>query len=403
MKRPLALAPVLAVIIALSSCKGSSSSPSSPNPSPTAVAGIKSFVMGNASWSCVGTDTSGNVYVAAASSCSPCGTFELVKADSSGDCVWAKSYTGYSGISVNGVFAGSYGIIIAGNALPGSAYFTLFKADSSGVKQSFTQYDCGWESAGGFLAEGDGSVDVAGFTQSDGLTACNFINYGDALLTKVGSTGSEVFRKYYTADPSNNSNSFNCVIKTSDGGFAAVGKTYNYNYTGSGDSTDIYFVKTDSSGNASWARQIAVGSNLYDEGMSVVQNSDNTFMIMAKAGGADISGAMLYFISTDSSGNNAVSHQFTTDLCYQGYKMIPGNDGGYITAGRGNSCAGMLLKVNSSGVKVWEYDNTSGVFTDVSAVSDGYIVTGTGSIDINGSYENRAFIMKINNSGARVW
>lgn len=401
----LVLSSLLFVFSAFLSCKSSSTtsstSPTSPEPGTTPV--IKSFPMGNTSWVCVNSDTSGNIFLAGAAACSPCGTIVVIKADSNGDCVWSQAYSGYSSVSVNSIYVTSSNIVVPGNSLPLDAYFSIFKTDLTGGSHTLTDYDCGFESAGGTCIESDGSVVVAGFTQYDGLPTCNFIDYGDALLTKVSSAGSETFRSHFSVNSTTNSNTFNGVVKTSDGGYAAVGKTDIYGYGGSGDSTDIYFVKTDASGNLSWAKVYGLGTNLYDEGISVVQNSDNTFMIMAMAGGTSSSDATLYFIKADSSGNTTSIVHYSSDYCYKGIKMIAGNDDGYVIAGRGNSCKGMLLKINSSGSKVWEFNSDAGTFTDVAAVTGGYLVSGAGSLDIGGTYQNRAFVYKINNNGTSAW
>jgi len=70
---------------------------------------------------------------------------------------------------------------------------------------------------------------------------------------------------------SSNYSQFKQVIQTSDGGFALIGNIES-------DSVDVWFLKTDSFGNEQWSK-ILGDYNSYDEGYSIIQTTDNNYII----------------------------------------------------------------------------------------------------------------------------
>jgi outer membrane protein assembly factor BamB len=274
----------------------------------------------NNSWfNAVAVDSSGNVYAAGyqydtgtyiyGSGVSVAGTYSeenavLVKYDSSGTALWARTVTAGSNISeFNAVAVDSSGNIYAaghqngtGNYNYGSGTITgtyshenavLVKYDSSGTAQWAKTVTTG-SSASRFNAtvvDSSGNIYAAGYQYGTG----NY-NYGsgniagtgsvgdNAVLVKYDSSGTAQWAKTVTAG---NSSMFNAAAVDSSGNIYAAGYqqgTSNYNY-GSGNIAGTYnsfnavLVKYDSSGTAQWAKTVTTGSSASRFNATVVDSS----------------------------------------------------------------------------------------------------------------------------------
>ena len=87
-----------------------------------------------------------------------------------------------------------------------------------------------------------------------------------------------------------------CVITTSDGGFAVAGSTESF---GSGG-WDVYLVKTDSYGNVEWQRTFGGSGN--DFGYALAQTADGGFVICGSTESYGSGATDMYVIKTDSDG-----------------------------------------------------------------------------------------------------
>ena len=88
------------------------------------------------------------------------------------------------------------------------------------------------------------------------------------------------------------------------------------------------------------------------------------------------------------------------------YSVVKGNDGGYILAGeRDSSYRAWLVKVDTHGAIVWQKTLGSGQSFESAnssvSVGDGYRVAGHSSVF--GGSDTRAWLLKIDNAGKRVW
>ena len=223
----------------------------------------------------------------------------------------------------------------------------LIKTDSQGNVQ--------WDYTYGGVGEDFGSS--VRETENGG-----FIIVG-SMLVKTQSQGSE--------DWINEEVSGNAVQTTIDGGYIISGTL----------SDDISLIKTDSNGNIVWSKTYD-GKN-FDEGRSVVQTSDNGFIITGCTDCNSYSDVIL--IKTDSAGDTLWTRT------YGGYDNEFGNyvqqttDGGYIITGQtqsfGNGYSDIwLIKTDSAGDTLWT--RTFGgesleVGSCVQQTTDGgYIITG---------------------------
>src|SRR5258706_294499 len=81
-------------------------------------------------------------------------------------------------------------------------------------------------------------------------------NGATMLLNKIDSSGNLIFEKHYPANPFANNYVAASVTQTSDHGYILVGSKYP-DATPFVPSTDLYYIKTDSDGNQLWSKQIS--------------------------------------------------------------------------------------------------------------------------------------------------
>ena len=216
----------------------------------------------------------------------------LVKMDSVGNVEWNKTYGGELddfGFSVIQTSDGGYAITgYTKSFWPYTYKVYLVKTDSMGNMQWNKTYggiimDFGYS----VVQTTDGGYAIAGYTYSYGA------GQSDVYLVKTNSTGDMQWNKTYGGTDREVGYS---VVQTSDGGYAIAG------YTEPGDGmSDVYLVKTDSSGNMQWNKTYNGG--FWDYGYSVVQTSDGGYAIAGYKWWGFTSDYTVYFVKTDSAGN----------------------------------------------------------------------------------------------------
>jgi Fibronectin type III domain len=248
----------------------------------------------------------------------------LIKTDSSGNKTWSKTFGGSEdddGSSVQQTSDGGY--IIAGYTESygaGGRDVWLIKADSSG-NMAWNQTFGGSSSymADSVQQTSDGGYIIAG-------TTCSY--ECDVVLIKTDPSGNMAWNQTFGGSDFDWSYS---VQQTSDGGYVIAGLTYSY---GAGNS-DIWLIKTDSSGNEAWSKTF--GGSGDDEAASVQQTSDGGYIIAGGTASYGAGGFDVWLIKTDSSGNEAWSKTFGGSGSDEAYSVQQTSDGGYIVAGRTDS------------------------------------------------------------------
>ncbi len=195
-----------------------------------------------------------------------------------------------------------------------------------------------------------------------------------------------------------------CVQQTSDGGYVIIGNT---NYFGAG-LDDIYFVKTDSAGNESWSATFGGADN--DYGYFVKQTSDGGYIIV---GGTNSFGAGfedVYLIKTDASGNVSWTKTFGGSDDDEGRCVQQTSDGGFVIVGFTRSFGigdydVYLIKTDANGDTSWTRQiggNADDFGYSVQQTSDGgYIIVGyTNSY---GAGYDDIYLIKFNLNGDSVW
>lgn len=170
------------------------------------------------------------------------GDVYLIKTDTCGNALWTKTFGGLRwdyGYSVQEISGGGY--IIAGETESfgdGCAEIYLIKTDSIGDSIWAKTYGSPGRLTGYSVQETiDGAYIVVGGESG----------YGDIYLIKTDTDGDSLWAKTYGGAYGDRGYS---VQQTSDSGYIIVGVTDSY---GSGD-CDVYLIKTDVNGDSLWAK-----------------------------------------------------------------------------------------------------------------------------------------------------
>jgi protein involved in ribonucleotide reduction len=194
------------------------------------------------------------------------------------------------------------------------------------------------------------------------------------------------------------------VQATKDGGYIVAGTTRSYGATG----IDVYLLKVDGSGNKVWEK--TYGGTGDDYGQSVQATKDGGYIVAGYTTSFGAGLADFYLVKVDSSGNKMWEKTYGGAGWDQGNSVQVTSGGGYIIAGHTNSFgAGVndfyLVKVDRSGNKMWAktYGGSgSDQGNSVQVTSDGgYIISGMSTSFGNGSGD--VYLVKVDRSGNKVW
>lgn len=245
----------------------------------------------------------------------------LVKTDENGDTLWTKTYSGLGYEEARSVQqTDDDGYIVAGYTGPSGAGATdvyLIKTDSLGGLIWARTYGgyyndvglCVKQTAdGGYIVAGQLGTIIAGF---------------QAYLIKTNSLGQTMWDREY-GYPDINECGYS-VEEVSDNGFIIAG------YSGDSADYDIYLVKTDSSGIKQWDRWI--GGNSDEFGYEVQQTNDGGYIIVGVTFSFGASWGNVYLVRTNDNGNTIWQETYGgTDTEY-GRSVRKTWDNGYILAG----------------------------------------------------------------------
>ena len=212
----------------------------------------------------------------------------LIKTDSDGNELWAKTFGGNDaefGWSVQQTSDGGYIFSAERGESFSDSDIWLVKTDSDGNESwSKTFGESNIDEDAWFVQQTtDGGYIITG--ETDALGNANI------LLIKTDNNGNEQWNKTVGA-----SGSFGSQIRqTSDGGYIIVGSIMNV-----WPDTDILLVKTDAGGNEQWSRTFG-GSN-YEDGYSVKPTIDGGYIISGTTASFG-NGEQIYIIKTDANGN----------------------------------------------------------------------------------------------------
>ncbi|MFH1319268.1 MAG: PKD domain-containing protein [Bacteroidota bacterium] len=271
----------------------------------------------------------------------------LIKTDTAGTVTWAKSYGGffayYTANDVKQTSDGGY--IITGSL---GSELILIKTDASGTIQWSRDYGGGDEEYGYAVKQtSDGGYIVAGSTYS--FSAKDSSNF---YLLKTNSTGTMTWDRAFQISNVDDESGQD-VIEVSDG-YIIVGSTPQV--FGPDTTTDAVIIKTDLSGNLSWAKTYGDDADS-EEAMSLQKISTNELLVTgwtdANVGGLDAGDVFL--MRTDGSGNINWSTSYDMGLADEPSSVQETSDNGYAAFGFTIdnlfplTIETFLLKTNSAG------------------------------------------------------
>ncbi len=229
----------------------------------------------------------------------------------------------------------------------------------------------------------DDGYALAGYTESFGAGS------SDLFLVKLNSTGSLDWAKAVGGTDSDHGYS---VVQTNDGGYAVAGYTSSFGAGGS----DLFLVKFDSTGSVEWAK--AVGGISGDVGNSVIQTTDNGYVVMGvtRSFGAVPPTYDLFLVKFNSTGSLEWAKAVVGLHIPSGRSVVQTSDGGYALTG-----VITLVKLSSTGSLDWA-KAVGGISGDVGnsviqTTDGGYAVAGyTSSF---GAGRSDLFLVKFDSDG----
>jgi hypothetical protein len=268
------------------------------------------------------------------------GQVYLVKTNAGGDTLWTRTYGGIGddrGYSVQQT--SDTGYVVAGwSSSFGNGYQVyLIKTNAVGDTLWTKTYGGAGNDLGYSIQQTtDGGYIVAGLTTSFG-------NGVQVYLIKTNAGGDSLWTRTYGGADWDEGFS---VQQTSDTGYIVTGYTNSFGH----GSSDVYLIKTNASGDTLWTRTYGGTSN--DEGWSVQQTSDTGYIVAGYTNSFGDS-SQVYFIKTNAFGDTLWTRTYGGPPDDWGWSVQQTTDGGYIVAGYtysfGNYYQAYLIKTDSLG------------------------------------------------------
>lgn len=326
------------------------------------------------------------------------GIFEL---DSVGSVLWSKQYSLNNDFPVKMCATSDEGYIIGGNAkIVSNSQLMLLKVDALGEKQwAKTIGGTGIENCRDIKNTSDGGYIVLGSTASYGSGTTNF------YAVKMDATGVKEWDYAYSPSPAAYSTQVAyTVCEMQTGGFV-IGGSSNY-LTGSTGNVSAYVVRTAPDGTLLWYKSYALDSSTTDVIEAVAQTNDGGLIFTGYtfspkgAGSSDI-----FLLKTDSSGNIKWSKTYGGLGDDRSYTIQQTSDLGYVFGGSTSSFKDSgsynqdfyLLKTDSLGNLKWSKtygtSSSSESIASIITTSDGgYALSGNMGSGATGY--NTAYVIK---------
>lgn len=277
--------------------------------------------------------------------------------------------------------------IVLGNSYPAQNW--LYKFDKSGdlISETTLSDDYKFHS---IINSSDGGIIIIGNSIS--------MNKESIFLKKNDSFGNEIWVKNIIYETNINSNS---ILELNNGEIVIVGSS-NIN-----DNQNLLVIKLDSEGNELW--YTVLGGSRLEDGYDVIERKNGSIIVLGTTfSNADEDGD-IWLIELDSEGNSLDTSFVSIPGKQIGYSFIESESNEFIIGGTTSSknsgvTDALLIKVNSYGEVVWQY-NYGSIYNDIGRSlvysEDGWVIVGqTYSF---GKGMGDMFLLKVSDAGELIW
>ncbi|WP_452228886.1 T9SS type B sorting domain-containing protein [Lacinutrix sp. MEBiC02404] len=271
---------------------------------------------------------------------------------------------------------------------------------------------------------------VAGDTYSnDGDVTSNNGGY-DVFLLKLNPDGDIIWKKTYGGSLNDN---VSWVDQTSDGGYIISATSYSNDFDVSVNkgSADYWIFKIDSLGNLQWEKTF--GGTGYDFCRKVEETFDGNFIVTgySNSNDGDVTGAHgnydFWVLKLNASGNIMWKNAIGGSDIDISTSIVETTDNGYLVSGKSDSSDGdrlplqgisngsWVVKLDINGVITWKQSWNNNIFSTVEGVNvintndNGFLVSSSQSSTngiVNGtltSYYPDSYITKLDVNGSIEW
>jgi len=202
------------------------------------------------------------------------------------------------------------------------------------------------------------------------------------------------------------------VMEYDDAGYSAIETSDGYLITGKivsevGIGDDVFLLKIDHNGNKKWIKNY--GGNAWDWGNDLLQNPDNSIIILGTTQDFAFSYYETLVIKTDANGNELWRRAYEDSGHLYPSSIIRTPDNNYLITGTAtdgtNKYADVfVLKIDANGNSIW-FKKYGGINREsgnkIIQTSDGYVVIGSTNSMGSGKYD--IYLIKIDNNGNVMW
>jgi hypothetical protein len=252
-----------------------------------------------------------------------------------------------------------------------------------------------WDEGLSVQQTNDGGYVISGRTDSFGAGG------SDVYLIRTDSSGNALWARFYGGNENDDGRS---IQQTADGGYVIVGHTESFGAGGS----DVYLIKTDSSGDTLWTR--SYGGNQNDDGRSVQQTADGGYVMAGHTESFGAGGSDIYLIKTDSSGDTLWTRSYGGDENEYGQSVQQTADGGYVITGYTESYGAgysdtYLIRTDSTGDTLWTRtmggDSWEVGYSVQQTIDGGYVIVG--STESFGAGYSDVYLIRTDSVGDTLW
>jgi hypothetical protein len=248
----------------------------------------------------------------------------LMKVNASGTILWNQTYGGIGSDQALGLTQasdGGYAFVGSTNS-SGAGNFDawLVKTDASGNMQWNKTYGGTGNDYGAQVVQAiDGGYAIVGRTALLGSSA------SDAWLIKTDATGTTLWNKTFGGAANDQANA---IVLTSDGGYALFGPTNSF---GVGGGQDAWLFKTDANGNMIWNKTYGGAGSEFC--LYLLQTIDGGYAFCGSTTSFSAGGSDVWFVKTDATGNMLWQKTWGGPNNEDAYQMIQTSDGGFMLVG----------------------------------------------------------------------